>query len=262
MGGARRVEWHVETAVVAAERPAALARTVARSIGQLVDLRMSANTNEASRREVVSGPQGRDAMTSVELTVIGHHLSLTRRADGTPHRTNASPAPASEYRAMTSCEECGFVYDDVPVDRIGSSLRERAAGFVDALGAVDDVHARPAADVWSPLEYACHVRDVLRIQLGRVARALVEDTPSFEPMQRDERPARYRYDAQLPEVVALEVSNAAGALADVFDALDDGHLARTVTYNWPERTVRPLRWVGRHTVHELVHHRMDLQRGR
>ena len=44
--------------------------------------------------------------------------------------------------------------------------------------------------------------------------------------------------------------------------MSDEHLARTVTYNWPVEMVRSLEWVGQHTVHELVHHRMDLQRGR
>lgn len=152
---------------------------------------------------------------------------------------------------MTTCAECGWEYGSL-------DLREHAARFVDAF---DGSSVRPAPDVWSPLEYACHVRDVLRIQLGRVARGLVEDTPSFEPMDRDARPARYRYDAQLPDVVAREVLDAAEALALVYDALSDGQLERTVTYNHPSRMVRTLRWVGQHTVHELVHHRGDLQRG-
>lgn len=152
---------------------------------------------------------------------------------------------------MTTCDECGWEYGSL-------DLREHAARFVDAF---DGSRARPAPDVWSPLEYACHVRDVLQIQLGRVARGLIEDTPSFDPMGRDERPARYRYDEQVPDVVAREVLDAAEALALVFDAMTDDHFERTVTYNWPERIERTLRWVGQHTVHELVHHRMDLQRG-
>ena len=152
---------------------------------------------------------------------------------------------------MTTCAECGWEYGSL-------DLREHAARFVDAF---DGSSLRPSAEVWSPLEYACHVRDVLRIQLGRVALGLVQDTPSFEPMGRDERPARYRYGDQLPDVVARELLDAADALALVYDALSEEQLALTVTYNWPERIVRSLRWVGQHTVHELVHHRYDIQRG-
>src|SRR5829696_2186399 len=122
---------------------------------------------------------------------------------------------------MTTCAECGWEYGSL-------DLREHAARFVDAF---DGSGERPAPEVWSPLEYACHVRDVLRIQLGRVARGLVEETPSFDPMGRDERPGIYRYDAQLPDVVAREILDGAEALALVLDALRDAQLERTVTYN-------------------------------
>jgi len=161
---------------------------------------------------------------------------------------------------MTRCDHCGFEYDSVPTDEIGTTLRSNADALVDALS-TGDLRARPQPDVWSPLEYACHVRDVMQIQVGRVARGLAEETPSFEPMQRDERPARLRYNEQDPRVVREEVLDAAGTLADVFDGLSEAQLARTVTYNWPDEMIRPLRWVGRHTVHELVHHRQDIERG-
>jgi S-DNA-T family DNA segregation ATPase FtsK/SpoIIIE len=161
---------------------------------------------------------------------------------------------------VTYCEECRFDYNSVPTKDIGTALRSNAEALVDALSA-GDLRSRPKPDVWSPLEYACHVRDVMQIQIGRVARGLSEETPSFTPMQRDERPARLRYNEQDPRVVREEVLEAAGALADVFDGLSEGQLARTVTYNWPGEMIRPLRWVGRHTVHELVHHRQDIERG-
>jgi len=148
------------------------------------------------------------------------------------------------------CEECGWTYGSL-------DLRHHGAAFVDGF---DGSTVRPAPDVWSSLEYGCHVRDVMRINLGRVARGLIEDTPRFEPMNRDQRPTIYRYNAQDPDVVAREVLDAAEALALVFDAMSEDQLERTVTYNWPGEMVRTLRWVGQHTVHELVHHRMDLQR--
>ncbi|WP_406044517.1 hypothetical protein OG799_08560 [Micromonospora sp. NBC_00898] len=40
-------------------------------------------------------------------------------------------------------------------------------------------------EVWSPLEYTCHVRDVLRVQGERLALALVTEEPEFTPMGRD-----------------------------------------------------------------------------
>jgi hypothetical protein len=146
------------------------------------------------------------------------------------------------------------------VGDIGATLKSKARRLVDAMTPTAELCRRPAPDVWSPLEYGCHVRDVMQIQVGRVARGLAEDTPSFEPMNRDERAVRLRYNEQDPAVVSEQVVDAAAALAAVFDGMTDQHLARTVTYNWPEKMVRPLRWLGRHTIHELEHHRLDIAR--
>jgi len=52
------------------------------------------------------------------------------------------------------------------------------------------------------LEYACHVRDVLRFQRERVALAQAEDRPRFASMRRDERAVAERYNDQDPAVVA------------------------------------------------------------
>ena len=44
---------------------------------------------------------------------------------------------------------------------------------------------RPAPDVWSPLEYACHVRDVHRVFAERVRLMLAEDDPLFDDWDQD-----------------------------------------------------------------------------
>jgi S-DNA-T family DNA segregation ATPase FtsK/SpoIIIE len=185
------------------------------------------------------------------LCTGGQSETATPAADRSGRRQGAG---------VTRCGECGFDYDAVPEEAIGASLRAETDAFVKGLSA-GDLRKRPSPEVWSALEYACHVRDVLQVQIGRVARGLGEETPSFRPMQRDERAARLRYNEQDPLVVREQLLDAATALAEVFDGLDEAQLARTVTYNWPAEMVRPLRWVGRHTVHELLHHRLDVERG-
>ena len=79
--------------------------------------------------------------------------------------------------------------------------------------------ARPEAhDRWSPLEYACHVRDVFRIYLDRLDRMLTEDGPTT-PTGTRTPPRSERYDQATPAVVAAELTVAAAALADRFDSV-------------------------------------------
>jgi hypothetical protein len=80
---------------------------------------------------------------------------------------------------MERCEECGFVYDELPEDQIGRALRLLPSAYGTVL-AIDPerLRAHPISGVWSALEYACHVRDVFVVQRERVELCLVEDEPS------------------------------------------------------------------------------------
>ena len=177
---------------------------------------------------------------------------------------------------MDRCDACVFVYDDVAVTDLPTELRAAARLLAERLqpdgfqrnglepdGLVPDDQAlrtRPEPDVWSALEYACHVRDMLDVQRARVALALVEDSPIFTPMGRDERVERDGYNQQDPTVVAAEVVVAADRLADALEALDPVEWQRTGIYTWPTTESRSLAWVGRHTLHELRHHTADIDR--
>ena len=158
-----------------------------------------------------------------------------------------------------TCEQCHFSYH-IARDEIVPWLRSDARTFVKRLQEYDGdaVRARPEPDVWSPLEYACHVRDVLRVQRDRVLLALVEEQPTFVPMRRDERVVEDRYNEQDPAVVAQEILDAADAFVETLDSLDHPGWQRTGIYNYPTPQVRTVEWIGVHTVHELLHHRVDI----
>ena len=160
------------------------------------------------------------------------------------------------------CEECGYVYGVIVRAKIPLALRARAADFRARLGRFDDevLRAHPRPDAWSALEYACHVRDVFRVQRQRVELALVEDEPNFAPMRREERVFEERYNEQDPARVSAELVDAAGQLAATFESLDDGGWTRTGVYNWPSTRVRTTEWIGQHTVHEAQHHLQDVDR--
>ena len=161
---------------------------------------------------------------------------------------------------MDHCEECGFVYASGPRDELHGRLRDFGSRFRATVGARGDVRRRPAPEVWSPLEYACHVRDVLRVQRERLALALATHEPEFVPMGRDERAVDERYNEQDVEVVLTDLAAAADALADAVAALTPEQWQRTGVYPWPARQVRTVEWVARHSVHEGEHHLLDIAR--
>ena len=158
-----------------------------------------------------------------------------------------------------TCSECGYSYD---VDRaeIAPWMRSAARAFVDRFQAFDgtSVRGRPEPDVWSPLEYACHVRDVLRVNHARIELAQREYEPVFAPMRRDERVVEDGYNEQDPQHVGRELVGAAEAFAASLDGFDDDGWQRRGVYNYPTPQLRTVEWIGIHTVHELVHHRNDI----
>lgn len=159
------------------------------------------------------------------------------------------------------CDECGYDYSEPARDEVAERIRAlgpRFAGLLDRDAAT--LRTKPAPDVWSPLEYGCHIRDVLRTQRDRLGRALVEDTPVFTPMGRDRLAVEHRYNEQDPSVVRSEIIEAADSLAAAFAALDRDGWQRTGVYTYPTEEVRTVEWVGRHTIHEGVHHVLDIER--
>jgi hypothetical protein len=159
------------------------------------------------------------------------------------------------------CDECGYDYDELDRDEIPARIRGFGPRYADLLVADEvDLRTHIDKDVWSPLEYACHIRDVFNTQRERLEQALAEDEPEFAPMRREERVEEEHYNEQDPSRVANEVADAADALASAFEALDDDGWARTGVYGYPTKEVRTLEWIGRHTIHEGEHHVLDIER--
>jgi S-DNA-T family DNA segregation ATPase FtsK/SpoIIIE len=164
--------------------------------------------------------------------------------------------------SMTGCQECGFDYAsikqaEVPagIAAIGPMFAERVRGTQPEL-----LRRRPKPWVWSALEYACHTRDVLLVQRDRLYIALVEDTPTFAKMHRDERVALARYNDQDPGEVADQLEFAAAMAGQAFGALEFGHWLRPLIYTYPAPRKETILFLGRHTIHEGRHHLGDFDR--
>ena len=160
-----------------------------------------------------------------------------------------------------ACPECGFDAGGFPREQVGDLIDVNVAEWVALAGeGVERLGERPSADRWSGLEYACHVRDVLDVQRGRVERALVEDRPEYVPMGRDQRVVDDRYNEQDPRAVTDQLAANAEAIAATFEALTPEQWARVGVYQYPAPTERDMVWLGRHTVHEGHHHLLDVGR--
>jgi hypothetical protein len=162
---------------------------------------------------------------------------------------------------LESCEECGFVYDLSRSGHAGVEIRALAAEYATLLAREDAaLRRRQQPDVWSALEYACHVRDVLLAQRERVLLARRETCPQMVPMGRDERVEHDGYNDQAPADVARQLTDAALKFANALSRLEPSDWERELVYNYPDRQPRSLHWLAVHTLHEVRHHLSDVRR--
>ncbi|MDR3663053.1 MAG: DinB family protein [Mycobacterium sp.] len=163
---------------------------------------------------------------------------------------------------MSWCEECGYTYDLAVADRFGAEIPREVGELARIAAGVERTRLVRRTDPaqWSPLEYACHVRDVLLVQRERVLLARRVEAPEAVPMGRDERAGYDGYIEADPQEVAEELMVAARLFANTLGRLDIADWERTLVYGWPERTERTLRWLAAHTQHEVRHHLLDVRR--
>ncbi|WP_036506878.1 DinB family protein [Nocardia aobensis] len=161
---------------------------------------------------------------------------------------------------MDRCAECGYEYRPDEAPRAATAILAGVTELAATLNDCPDARRRRLPELWSPLEYGCHVRDVLLVQRERVLLARRTDRPALVTMGRDERADHDGYAEQDPVDVAQELLVSARLLANVLDRLDADDWNRRVLYNYPDRVERELRWVAVHTVHEVRHHLLDVRR--
>lgn len=157
------------------------------------------------------------------------------------------------------CDECGFEASAVPLSEVGRMVRDNAAAWQVVLADPAGLTERPSDDRWSALEYACHVRDVLRLYDERLALMLAEDDPDFANWDQDATAVEDRYGEQDPVTVAAEIAAAAGPLADRFDSVTGEQWQRTG--NRSDGATFTVATFARYFVHDPVHHLDDVARG-
>ena len=153
-----------------------------------------------------------------------------------------------------ACPECGLDTRTVEPDSIAGRLRTVAGEWVAVLGG-PGVARRPAPEVWSPLEYGCHVRDVIRIYDERLGLMLAQDDPLYPNWDQDETAVTGRYGEQDPAAVAIALQTGAETLADHFDQVTGEQWDRPGARSDGARfTVATF---GRYFIHDPIHHLYD-----
>ena len=186
---------------------------------------------------------------------------LSWRGGGAPAEKDGSPMTIEPdtkdwtWVLERPCAECGVEAAVIGRAQVAADIRSSAAAWVDVLDRAD-VRQRPAPDVWSPLEYGCHVRDVLRLYDERLRLMLDQDDPTYPNWDQDATAVTERYETQDPAQVSAELLAAAQTVADRFEAL--------TPEQWTRRGRRSdgayftVETFSQYFLHDVLHHLHDV----
>ncbi len=184
-------------------------------------------------------------------------------AQDLPHRDILPPEIPPEDTDWTwvierPCPECGFDGPSLDVTAMGAEIRANAAQWAKLL---DDpeVRTRPSPTTWSALEYAAHVRDVFLLYRERLRLMIEFDDPLYPNWDQDQTAVEQRYDLADPAVVATELTDAAAALADAFEALGPADWARPGRRS--DGSSFTVETFARYLLHDPTHHLVDVRSG-
>ncbi len=153
------------------------------------------------------------------------------------------------------CAECGFDPQAHALAELPGLLHVTAMVWSDVLRRPDALE-RPGPGVWSPLEYACHVRDVHRVFAERLRLMLTEDEPRFDNWDQDATAIEAQYSEQDPAEVDVDLIEAAGNVAGLYSTVTPATSGRRgLRSNGSEFTVETL---GLYHLHDVVHHVHDV----
>jgi DinB superfamily len=153
------------------------------------------------------------------------------------------------------CPECGFDSAATNATDVADMICANAKAWQTVLMR-SDVRVRPKPDTWSPLEYACHVRDVFDLYDMRLHLMLDQDAPTFPNWNQDITAVEQRYSTQDPAVVAAEVDAAAERLAASFSNVKVNQWQRSGLRS--DGALFTIDSFARYLIHDPVHHLRDV----
>jgi hypothetical protein len=156
------------------------------------------------------------------------------------------------------CPECGFDAGSFDPLTMPQAVRANAQEWRRALEN-SQVRDRPSPEVWSALEYGCHVRDVFVLFNERLRMMLEHDDPTYQNWDQDATAVSERYDEQDPADVAPALMHAADALAQRFESVAGEQWSRTGTRS--DGAKFTVETFAKYLMHDPVHHLHDVHSG-
>jgi hypothetical protein len=158
---------------------------------------------------------------------------------------------------MRACPECRYDVQAFERERVGGRIRHAGSLWLNVLARnPTDLRRRPDPETWSPLEYACHVRDVFRLYSQRLAMMLEEDGPHYANWDQDATAVEKRYDLEDPAVVAASLRENADRLAAEFDRVEGEQWERTGFRS--DGAAFTIETFARYFIHDPAHHLHDV----
>jgi hypothetical protein len=142
----------------------------------------------------------------------------------------------------------------LPRSAIPGMIRANAAAWHDILAGPGS--ARPAPGRRSALEYGCQVREVLRLYDQRLQLMLAQDGPHYPNWDQDATAVADRYGEQDRAVVAVELTEAAEAIAARFGTVAGDQWQRTGARSDGAQFM--VESFARYFIHDPVHHLYDV----
>ncbi|UFU02067.1 DinB family protein [Ruania suaedae] len=157
------------------------------------------------------------------------------------------------------CPQCGAEAGALELAQIPAAVRTQIQVWPVVLRR-EDVVSPPAPGMWSTLEYAAHVRDVLEVFDARLTTVLTEDDPVFEGFDPDAAALEGGYRELDPQTVGAQILAAGESLAARVEGVtaEQAEL-RGTRADGAEFTITSLM---QYLLHDLVHHAWDVTEGR
>jgi hypothetical protein len=155
------------------------------------------------------------------------------------------------------CPECGFAAGAIAREEIPALLRANAEGWRRRFAENDaeQIRTRSEPAKWSPLEYACHVRDCNQVYLGRVALMLEQDDPQYANWDQDATAVDEKYGEQDPDAVITALVDTTDEIAAKFESVSEDEWERAGHRgDGSDFTIESL---ARYFVHDPIHHLWD-----